>query len=175
MTSRTKLYTRTPNDFINHIVDWAADKPLLQIYSQKGGWEGWAQVELAMAFPQWLGGSADREVDVYTNGALADILTTAVDNKMMIFELKCQSFYQDQVTPDALANGFILDLNKVNYTPRKQDYQNAARIVIGIGVTGTGVDRAIEIFTGPAFAYPNQTFWTQAPNNGPTVFYAEFS
>lgn len=96
---------------------------------------------------------------------------------MTIFELKCQSYYQDETGVDALANAFIDDLNKVDHTPRKTEYQNAKAVIIGVGVgsgQGTGIDKAIEIFSNPNFAYVNQTFWTQAQNGSATVFYASF-
>ena len=173
MTREIDIYTREASNFIKAILGWATSKPLLQIYSQKGGWEGWAQVELTVAFQGWLGGSNDREVEVYADGERADILNTA-NNKKTIFELKCQSTYQDMIQLDRFANAFISDLIKVDYTPRDGAYQNAVRVVLGIGVTGTAVETAIETFSNPAFAYHVRTFWTQAPNNGPIVFYALF-
>ena len=146
----TGVQTRNPNHFVNHIVDWAANKPLLQIYAQIGAWEGWTQIWFSIAIPQSTSGSTNREFAVYADGESADVLDTAIGGAMMIIELMLQSSYQDQVTVDALVDVFIFDIDEIDYTAPIPRYQNVAQVVNGITLGSgheTGIVRAIQDFS----------------------------
>ena len=126
---------------------------------------------LAFAVSGWLGGFAEREVNVYKDNERADIVNTnSLDGTITIIELKCQSFYQDEDDINAFSRAIIKDLNKVNYSGRNPDYQEKPIYVIGIGVSGAGVFNAIEEFSKPDFGYRDQIFWTQATDNSPFIF-----
>lgn len=65
-------------------------------YSLKGGWEGWAQVELALYLQKVLSGSTiEREMAVYAgNTQLADLVITGETinpENTAIIELKCRN------------------------------------------------------------------------------------
>ncbi|KAF5721152.1 hypothetical protein FGLOB1_360 [Fusarium globosum] len=164
---------------IQKIADWAAAKPLQRIYTQKGGWEGYAQVELAMYLQDQLGGDPTREVQVYKDGELADILYTPLNEPGYFIELKCQSLLQDSDNLDSFANRILSDMIKCDpaLTARAAGYENMPALAIGIGVDAAGVDRAIELFSNPVFAYASKTYWTRAHDNNanPTVFFAVFA
>lgn len=147
----------------------------MEIFSQKGGWQGWAQVELAFAVSNWLGGSAYREVNVYDDSERADIVrTNTLDDTTTIIELQCQSFYQDQADTNAFSLAIINDLVKANRSGRNSEYQGKPIYVIGIGVFGAGLDNAIEAFSKSSFDYYDQIFWTQATKRAPVIFWAIF-
>ncbi|KAJ3745982.1 hypothetical protein DFH05DRAFT_901333 [Lentinula detonsa] len=94
----------SPNPVMEKIVDWGNNyvnaQKIAAAYNQKGGWEGWVQVELAIVLQQHFGGDGQatvlREQYVY-NGTQqrCDIL---IDTKKYngehftnMFELKCES------------------------------------------------------------------------------------
>ncbi|KAF5575907.1 hypothetical protein FPCIR_12911 [Fusarium pseudocircinatum] len=164
--------------FIQRIADWAAAKPLSRIYSQKGGWEGYAQVELAMYLPDNLGGSSTREEQVYADGERADINYTPTDAPEFFIELKCQSLLQDSGNLDSFADRILSDMIKCDrgHTARAPGYETMPALAIGIGVDIAGVNRAIQIFSNPNFQYASRTYWTQAYDNqnNPMIFYAVF-
>ncbi|KAH7879303.1 uncharacterized protein C8R40DRAFT_590845 [Lentinula edodes] len=90
------------NPIMESIADWADYKSaeIKAAYDQKGGWEGWVQVELARHLQQYFGheGVAEvtREEYVY-NGTdqRSDLLITTTktngDAFTNMFELKCES------------------------------------------------------------------------------------
>ena len=109
-----------PITLIDAIANWAGNNATIfaQIYSQKGGWEGWAQVELARAIPGWLGGSCLREyVQVYTNHDRADIFhENPLTNRRNVIELKCQSAFQDETNIAGFATAYSIDAGKIGLT-----------------------------------------------------------
>ncbi|KAF7137086.1 hypothetical protein CNMCM5793_006974 [Aspergillus hiratsukae] len=68
---------------------------------QKGGWEGWAQVELAnvfqTAYPQH---AVLREQSVYVDGRKADITLTMEGEIYQVIELKCEAMWEDAYGDD---------------------------------------------------------------------------
>ncbi|KAI3317247.1 hypothetical protein HD806DRAFT_527232 [Xylariaceae sp. AK1471] len=107
----------TNNPLIDGIAIWAGNNAfkLLQLYSVKGGWEGWAEAELCLLMPQWIGGSCSREDrEVYTNNDLADLLhENTMNNTKNIIELKCQSLYQDDTNMAGFRNVYSVDAGKI--------------------------------------------------------------
>ncbi|KAJ4017762.1 hypothetical protein NW752_001670 [Fusarium irregulare] len=163
---------------IQKIADWAAAKPLLRIYAQKGGWEKYAQVELAMYLQDKLGGDPTREVPVFKDDKeLADILYKPLNEPKYFIELKCQSSLQDSRNVDSFANRILDDMIKCDYGGRAPGYENTPALAIGIGVDPAGVDQAIKIFSKPTFAYASKTYWTRAQDNinNPMVFFTVFA
>lgn len=93
--------------------DWVKEK-IDRAWGQKGGWEGWAQVELAMAFQDsfhdkyWV----YREQNVYNNKLEADIVLQPKNQgvPVEIIELKVQGF---NLSEDAFVTAVKKDLNKI--------------------------------------------------------------
>ncbi|KAK3369918.1 hypothetical protein B0H63DRAFT_514157 [Podospora didyma] len=113
---------------IDEIVKWAGNNaPILaEIYSQKGGWEGWAQVELARAIPGWLGGSCSREYrEVYTNHDRADIFhENPLTNRRNVIELKCQSAFQDDTNIAGFGTQYSIAAGRIQPANRQGFNQN---------------------------------------------------
>ncbi|KAJ3992277.1 hypothetical protein F5050DRAFT_960625 [Lentinula boryana] len=132
------------NPMMESIVEWANlnGTRLEKAYNQKGGWEGWAQVELASYLEQVFGGegvaTVTREDNVYNgNDQRSDLLiTTQKPNGTSftnMFELKCESSansgnFRTKVRADCtkIANGVW----NANYAP-------CEAWIIAIGVTKT--------------------------------------
>ncbi|KAG8165964.1 hypothetical protein KVR01_004516 [Diaporthe batatas] len=122
--SQPKKYTTLPTTHkymelhVDNVISQWAEQNLSRIISahrQKGGWEGWAQVEIATALQEstrrghqpssnsssspatttTLAGEASREVDVYhATGQLADIvIASRARRQFVIIELKCEGFH----------------------------------------------------------------------------------
>lgn len=70
-------------------------KKIVKLYLQKGGWEGWAQAELALHLETLPGDpTIEREVHVFENGRQAvDIKITCIDGTTFVVELKCESLF----------------------------------------------------------------------------------
>ncbi|KAF8315956.1 hypothetical protein DL93DRAFT_2078740 [Clavulina sp. PMI_390] len=130
-------------DVVQVISEWAAanEAKLAKIYKQKGGWEGWAQVELTSKLAQQFPGAALREVAVYVDlgprPRTADIL---LGPPFDIIELKCESLNQDippsKPEPDltAFARQLELDIIKIRDNHLKTNYTPSWIWVIGITI-----------------------------------------
>ncbi|OBT54824.1 hypothetical protein VE04_05699 [Pseudogymnoascus sp. 24MN13] len=70
---------------------------LRQIYPQKGGWEGWMQVNIALGLTQGFPDTKTyREQSVWDgSNERVDLLLLCDGEPTQIVELKCESFYQD--------------------------------------------------------------------------------
>ena len=158
---------------------------MLEIYSQKGGWEGWAQVELARAIKSWHGGSCTREyAPVYgaINNERADILHENLLNNnnaiRNVIELKCQSAGQDEVNITGFANAYTGDAIKIGIANRAGAYAQHTWYVIGIAPGGTqpggAVANAINEFGNVNYAYRNSTRWTQRDQYSPVIFWTTY-
>ena len=88
------------------------------IYKQKGGWEGWLQVELANYLyenyaPAW---TIERERQVYVgSGKKADITLTKMGQTSHVVELKVESMYQDLLSDTSLFDRLKDDIDKLNF------------------------------------------------------------
>ncbi|KAF5238856.1 hypothetical protein FANTH_10184 [Fusarium anthophilum] len=174
----------TAQPLIKKIADWAASRPLSRIHAHKGGWEGYAQVELAIYLEDQLGGNVAREEVVYEDvkdadkdETRADIVYTPFGGSPYIIELKCESLLQDW-SNDSFANRILSDMIKCDteYTARAVEYKNTPALAIGICVHEPSINDAIEIFENSAFGYIKTTYWTRAydAENGPMVFFTVF-
>jgi hypothetical protein len=137
---------RMPNETdVRAIVErWASANwaVLKEIYMQKGGWERWAQVELARAFqrvfPQ---PNVLREENVYTvGGKLADITLTLRGEITQVIELKCESLWQDGYGAMRFYNGLLTDMMKITNYPLQREYKPARLWVIGFTIVNTVTD-----------------------------------
>ncbi|KAJ4490752.1 hypothetical protein J3R30DRAFT_131739 [Lentinula aciculospora] len=103
-SSATTMSVVEKNSVMEKILEWANDvvnaEKIEKAYNQKGGWEGWVQVELAMYLQKVLGGQGIatilREQNVYNgNSQKCDFLIkTQKENGEYftnMFELKCES------------------------------------------------------------------------------------
>ncbi|MDG9670896.1 hypothetical protein ONV78_24365 [Hahella sp. CR1] len=121
---------------------WAKNKgeEIVRNFMQKGGWEGWAQVELANVFQTLPGDgvvNVEREVHAYQNARQAvDIKITDVNQqKSFLVELKCESLFAsaDSATQQA-GNKFYLnfqdDIQKLRLRTKQQSQPLALMFII---------------------------------------------
>jgi hypothetical protein len=128
------------NELLNAIGQWANNKAndFQYYWPLKGGWESWAQAEIA-AFILNADSTSDieREQHVYTNNSLStDILVnaniTANQQQILVVEMKCESLYQQIRDRNAFLNGIDADILKLHRNNLKPNFQNAQRCVLGI-------------------------------------------
>ncbi|KAH6909326.1 hypothetical protein BKA70DRAFT_232831 [Coprinopsis sp. MPI-PUGE-AT-0042] len=123
---------------LDKIANWARDKRIVDIYKQKGGWEGWLQVELALLFAG-MGGKVTREERIYDTGLgrlRMDLLFKPNPDDQLQYgiELKCQSSGQDELNANTFRDAFKQDLRKVAIGPLvPQEGQNTIMVVLGLG------------------------------------------
>ncbi|WP_026701769.1 hypothetical protein [Salibacterium aidingense] len=114
------------------IYEWAevnADKMEI-LYQFKGGWEIWAQCEIALflynKFTFHYNIPAPREEKVYGNGQRCDLYIPFSENQKMIMELKCFSIQNEQNFFKNLRNDYL----KLSRLPRR--HTNDLKISIGL-------------------------------------------
>jgi hypothetical protein len=99
---RGGIYARAQEDYdINKAIQiWTADaktkRRMTSSCNTKGGWEGWAQVELEDEFKDLfkLTGTIRENGEVYKGNKLADfVLPKTTKNKGMVIELKCENVF----------------------------------------------------------------------------------
>lgn len=106
-------------DVIRFVKDFLVARwPMVQqIYQQKGGWEGWLQVELANKWLNDYGYTWDpeRERHVYANlpAAAADLTLTRRTSVSHVIELKTGGEYRDDTNRNSLFNGIAVDIQKI--------------------------------------------------------------
>jgi hypothetical protein len=110
----------TEDDVLKIVINWATLKSLLigEAYAQSGGWEGWAQVELAIAFKRAFPDTTiQREVHSFdVSSYKADFMLTYPGYRPLIIEIKCESSGQDIPGPSAFWRDYATDLQKAtNY------------------------------------------------------------
>ncbi|KAL5372178.1 hypothetical protein PMIN06_010258 [Paraphaeosphaeria minitans] len=127
----------TLDDILSIIGQWGIDNYLTirEVYWQKGGWEGWAQVELALLFTQqYKKTNTFREELVYWgNNRRADLTLELQGEKTQVIELKMESLFQDQA-PGGVTS-FITkmkeDILKIDTYNLKPEYRPALVYAIG--------------------------------------------
>lgn len=102
-------------------LDWVATPAIIAqsqtAFLQKGGWEGWLQVEFA-SYLQTLSFQVQREYPAYTTAQRADILAQSLSQvappiyQYDIVELKTESLFQSGNTPDDFINRVEADIAK---------------------------------------------------------------
>jgi hypothetical protein len=132
-------------DLLTWVQNWYTQQrfKILQIYQQKGGWEGWAQVELANGLSTLADCTCQREIMVYANNQKrADLLLTSKisTDPRQVMELKCESLFQDAQGNGAYVDKVIEDLDKITDHPVKQELRPARVIALG----ATFVDKVTE-------------------------------
>jgi hypothetical protein len=115
------------------ILQWAKNQKAIirQLFLQKGGWEGWAQCEIARelqrAFPSNATTIVRENDEAYVAQALrCDISITMPGKTAAIIELKCESLFQDARANKAFCHALATDVTKIftaaltnQYTPAK--------------------------------------------------------
>ncbi|KAL8780875.1 MAG: hypothetical protein Q9213_006265 [Squamulea squamosa] len=105
-------------------------------YTQKGGWEGWAQVEIAyLVQDHYPNVTIDREVNVYT-GTRKENDFVIRDKKnvtpIQIVELKCERGTQEATE---FRDSFKDDIKKIINNPIGTEYKPAKAYAVGISCT----------------------------------------
>ena len=171
--------------------DKTLSKKFMIAFNQKGGIEGWAQVEFALALSNMFT-TVQREVPVYTNKALrADIVCTngigaaAVHE---IVELKCESIFQSGLNANNLDGRIKDDASKFALVDKNLGFTaaNTGFTAIGISIANSTTKGLLSSLSwpnkaGPAYDRQNSAFWNVAlidPGNdsyGVNLFYKDCS
>lgn len=126
-------------DVVSIIGAWSAYHyyKIREIYWQKGGWEGWAQVELALAFTQlYPKTNTLREQTVYVGSNKRADLTLMLANELtQVIELKVESLWQDQSAGGVtnFVTALKADIKKIDINNLDPQYRPA--LVYAIGLT----------------------------------------
>lgn len=104
-------------------------------WTTKGGWEGWAQCDLAIML---LNKNHTYEVErettsVYTRGDRPDFVinNSRSGNERMVVELKCESYHNYE----NFIKGLEVDLAQLAQKNFVGDYKNATRLSLGLFTT----------------------------------------
>lgn len=143
------------NDFVALVTEWAnanVDR-IGTVWPLDGGWEAWAQAEIAgyinaRAPDTWL----RREVRVYSNGGRCDFLVNdpfTNDNRdEIVVEMKCESLNNWA----AFVDGLRADTYKLS--DPYMDYRTGSKISFGIFVT-TESEQQLAMLQGYTLSYTN--------------------
>jgi hypothetical protein len=141
----------SPN-IVQLIATWANSRAAIiqRAYDQKGGWEGWAQVEIALSLQDELSKKPDfldvltREFPFYANDSLrADIAILYLPDGMPIdiIELKCESAFQTKQFAAELYDDFV-KVTTENISHLKNCHPSR-QFLIGIACTHEARDEAL--------------------------------
>lgn len=136
-----------PDNNMQHILDFATKyhHRMWEAMEQKGGWEGWCQVELAF----WISGSvgdgaenlhyvAEREQLIFKKAReKIDIWATPVSQptwQNIGIELKCEGQYQD-TSADSFQERIYKDVDKVRAGIKPEYTQPNGAVVYAVGIT----------------------------------------
>ncbi len=106
-------------------------------YKQKGGWEGWAQVEIAyLVEEKYPNVTIDREVNVYEGTKKENDFVITDDHDAtkpkQIIELKTERGTQ---TAADFRKSFLADITKIQTSPIDAKYKPAQAFAVAISVT----------------------------------------
>lgn len=123
--------------WLSKSTDNIVPRKIAAAYHQKGGWEGWAQVEIAyLVQDKYPNVTIDREVNVYfaTQKENDFVITDNHDptTPKQVIELKCERGTQ---TASQFRQSFIDDIKKINTTPIALNYRPAKAYAVGISCT----------------------------------------
>lgn len=130
---------RSPNEeeVLSLIGNWAQAnyKAIQQVYLQRGGWEGWMQVNIAMLLNEFYPNVImQREEHVYTGSNMrADLTFKIAGEPTQVVELKVESLWQDA---SAGVSGFLAaykkDIDKISNNQLVASLRPAKMYVIGL-------------------------------------------
>lgn len=138
-----------PQDSIKQVIGWIEgwilknQQKVIQAFLEKGGWEGWAQVELAEVLRQLpQGPTVQREHPIYDNSREAvDFYISWAYNAHppLCIELKCESLWQSakqgrQYIEHVFYKEIQDDIEKLQ-SSRKFAYSGQAAYVVAITVS----------------------------------------
>jgi hypothetical protein len=144
-----------PKDLITPMSDIAAiikerTESIVKARQQKGGWEGWLQVEMGLALPLRLGLQYDflREQQIFAapnNAQRVDLWLTPAPGQtkrpILGIELKVESEYQTGANK-TLYDRFSADIAKCNAGPRSDLKAGNGTHMVAIGITSLEKDLA---------------------------------
>ncbi|KAL8721811.1 MAG: hypothetical protein Q9181_007628 [Wetmoreana brouardii] len=126
--------------WINNSVSGIVPKKIGIAYTQKGGWEGWAQVEIAyLVQVHYPNVTIDREVNVYTGTRKENDFVIKDNNNVapiQIVELKCERGTQSATE---FRESFKDDIRKINEHPIGTEYKPAKAYAVAISCTEDSV------------------------------------
>lgn len=138
-------------DVIRFIKAYLGDNfgKVASIFKQKGGWEGWLQVELAEYIKQnYSSIPLLREARIYPNfpRKSADILMTNIGAEEIspdsyVIELKTEGAYRDATDPWYVFNGVKDDIEKIATGQLDESLRRTKAFVIGVIITNTTANR----------------------------------
>ncbi|KAL8713283.1 MAG: hypothetical protein Q9225_006787 [Loekoesia sp. 1 TL-2023] len=148
MTTTTFADIPDINDIVDRVWWWIRQSgdgttplKIAAAYHQRGGWEGWAQVEIAYAIQQKYEKVAlVREVKVFEGtGQAADfVITHRTDHTqpVQIVELKCE---RGSLSGNQFGALVASDIRKIQTSPLRADFKPATVYVVAISVTQDGL------------------------------------
>jgi hypothetical protein len=153
----------TPDEFVHHFKKWVTENAA-KIYGnfmQKGGWEGWAQVEL-MNYLNAMGGTTiQREIPIYVNPKYsADLIVNFQDpviEHQICIELKCESVFQSaydgrQKKPNRIQDKVSVDLLRLK-EQRHGRYIKSMALMLAIGFS----EEAFKALSSPELGMVTET------------------
>jgi hypothetical protein len=143
-----------PIDIIDEVEDWLGrnKNKVAAAYLTKGGWEGWAQVELALFLHDKFGTNTinifREDGRPYTqanpaSGERSDMYIQSNDGTALGVELKCESLFQQQTANTRIARRLYADMVKVAGIISPP--QHTTMYAIGISVTQEGLNDLKEL------------------------------
>ena len=129
-----------PSNVFEWIKGWAAEKSpkIKKVYKFNGGWEKWAQIDMALYMNDLLNTRSIslREVNAYTNErSKADLFLRPFDDldPGLLVELKCYNQYLDLASASRdFVNGVMKDVEK--RTTIKDAWKELWYMAVGVGV-----------------------------------------
>ena len=126
-------------DILRQISTWVWNQEVLQkiltTYHQKGGWEGWAQVEIAYFITKNNKVTIDREVEIYTaTRKRVDFIITDPGKVKQIIELKCE---RQSLWGTKFKDAYVEDIRKFRGSVFEQ-YKNTLLYAVAITCTDEG-------------------------------------
>ena len=127
------------DDVLAITAQWAVERidTIREIYWQRGGWERWAQVELALLFTQqYPATNTTREQLVYVGSTRrADLTLELKGEETQVIEMKMESLWQDSSSggPANFVNALKNDIYKIDVNNLLPKYRPA--LVYALGIT----------------------------------------
>lgn len=152
--------------------------------SLKGGWEGWLQVEIALALAAGFGGivEVDREVPyadlrriLELRNLRTDVFIDIGDNEFILMEIKAESKFQETSFEGSLARRYVDDAGKLLELSGRGS-RNVLSMVLGFCATDAA-DRALRDLLARFPGLAEKTFFTDLTAPGATgirLYYSIF-
>jgi hypothetical protein len=139
LSGHARAESLSTDQFIKLVQSWLGSKTreLNTCWTTKGGWEGWAQCDLAiMLLHENSAYEVEREMpSVYGSANQPDFVINngKRGHERIVVELKCESFNNI----DNFVKGLNIDVAKLAQKNLAGDYKNATRLSLGFFTTPT--------------------------------------